>query len=332
MTTHASRPRLRLLAAACASLAMFGSVGALADTYQLNYKIPGLVKKAPVTDQEPAPEADTDFTSHTFTTCGQSGRFGPTLEQCQNAYTGAEILEQEYAFAVTSGIQEWTVPVSGMYRIEAYGASGGAHGGLGAKIQGEFSFSAGQHLKILVGQQGASHNGNSSGGGGGTFLATADNTPLLAAGGGSGGINGLPGTDGVTTEQSSQSRNYGVGYGGRIYKGDALDSTHGSGGSGFNGDGQKGGVGSPARSFVHGGIGATGYDSTGWGGFGGGGGYHNSGSNVAGGGGGYTGGHGNWGFNDYAAGGGGSFNSGSNQVNQAGANSGQGRLTITLQP
>jgi tripartite motif-containing protein 56 len=266
-----------------------------------------------------SPEPQADFVSHTFTNCGQTGRYGPSLSQCQSAYSGDEILNQEYNYGVSQGIQLWTVPVNGTYRITAKGAQcGGPLGGKGASMQGEFNLSKDNVLKILVGQKGKSHNGDSSGGGGGSFVTLSNNNPLLVAGGGSGGINGLPGDPGVSTEDSSQGRNFGIQKGGRIYNGDSLDTAHGSGGSGFLGDGERGGVDQTAKSFINGGVGATGFNSEGWGGFGGGGGYHNNASNVAGGGGGYTGGHGNLGRDSHKAGGGGSFNDGSSQMNQSG--------------
>ena len=71
----------------------------------------------------------------------------------------------------TQGIQEWTVPSSGTYQIEAYGAEGGTSinssydPGKGAKIKGIVSLAIGQKLNVLVGQQG--QNANYTGGGGG---------------------------------------------------------------------------------------------------------------------------------------------------------------------
>ena len=58
----------------------------------------------------------------------------------------------------TRGIQEWTVPTGGIYRIEASGAQGGntdGAGGLGAKIIGEFQLEKDSVCMILVGQQGS---------------------------------------------------------------------------------------------------------------------------------------------------------------------------------
>ena len=53
--------------------------------------------------------------------------------------------------SLDSGIQIWTVPATGSYTIEAYGAQGGGdYGGKGARIIGTFNLSSGDVLKILV--------------------------------------------------------------------------------------------------------------------------------------------------------------------------------------
>ena len=94
----------------------------------------------------------------------------------------------------TRGVQEWTVPASGTYRIEAWGASGGnsgsngnGNGGHGAKLNGNFTLQKNSILRLIIGQQGLSapycmwrwrhlH-----------FFNITDTVPLLVAGGGGGG-------------------------------------------------------------------------------------------------------------------------------------------------
>lgn len=72
--------------------------------------------------------------------------------------------------------QSWTVPASGKYKITAYGAQGGSgkrigEGGLGAKMEGNFSLDAGEELIIGVGNQGTAQVTNFSvGGGGASFV------------------------------------------------------------------------------------------------------------------------------------------------------------------
>ena len=94
-----------------------------------------------------------------------------------------------------SGIQQWTVPYTGDYRIETIGAAGGyglnsnngQYRGRGARLRGNFRLSKGETIQILVGQEGSINlRGQSCGGGGGTFVVRGRNTPLIIAGGGGG--------------------------------------------------------------------------------------------------------------------------------------------------
>jgi hypothetical protein len=63
--------------------------------------------------------------THTFTTCGQTGRVGPTNSQILAGYStswhGQYLRQGDYI-----GYQDWTVPVSGTYQFTARGASGHA--------------------------------------------------------------------------------------------------------------------------------------------------------------------------------------------------------------
>ena len=79
----------------------------------------------------------------TFTNCGATGRTGPTQSQVNSTYSSGNSLYGGVTIN-TQGIQEWTVPVTASYTIEAYGAQGGGdYGGKGAKIVGTFSLSSG---------------------------------------------------------------------------------------------------------------------------------------------------------------------------------------------
>ena len=118
------------------------------------------------------------FSSHTFTNCGATGKDGPTLANCTSTYSPSWTDNTNY-FNVPSnaGIQYWTVPSSGTYTIEVWGAQGGNSyngtnsGGRGARMKGNFSLTKGEILKILVGQQGGQSNGTFyyGGGGGGSY-------------------------------------------------------------------------------------------------------------------------------------------------------------------
>ena len=74
----------------------------------------------------------TSQTTYTFTNANATGQNGPSQTQVNSAYAltnlnGAVVVS-------TLGIQQWTVPLSGVYRIEANGAQGGASWGLGARM------------------------------------------------------------------------------------------------------------------------------------------------------------------------------------------------------
>lgn len=125
-----------------------------------------------------------------FTNLGTSGRLGPTS-------LGSHYSGQRHDGQVTllSGIQQWTVPYTGDYRIEAIGAAGGydkysnrgQYQGRGARMKGTFRLLKGEKIQILVGQEGGvNRRSQSSGGGGGTFVVRGSNTPLIIAGGGGG--------------------------------------------------------------------------------------------------------------------------------------------------
>ena len=121
----------------------------------------------------------------TFTNCTATGRTGPTQIQVNATYDSENSLYNSVTIN-TQGIQEWTVPSSGTYKIIVWGAQGGpkkgysdddiTRGGKGAILSGDFNLTQNWVLKIIIGQR-----GKSSGGGGGTFVAKSDNTPLIVA-------------------------------------------------------------------------------------------------------------------------------------------------------
>lgn len=285
------------------------------------------------------------FTSATFTPGGQTGRNGPSLAQARTGLTGTGVdawKSNTAFFNTSSGIQLWTVPATGTYSLNCYGAQGAdglqdgqgtpaSSGGLGARIQGNFQLTEGQVLSIVVGQRGITQTNSwgGGGGGGGTFVWVTGQTtnPLVAAGGGGcGGIGNQAQSGGQTGTSGSAGQNNG-GAGGT--GGNTSPSQGICGGGG--GQGWLGG-----QSYMCGGnftwptlfTNPTGYSSGGHdpgGGFGGGGGSYGGG----GGGGGYSGGgSGGW---SYAGrgGGGGSYNAGSSPIATGATWSGQGQVIIT---
>jgi fibronectin type 3 domain-containing protein len=275
-------------------------------------------------------------TLYTFNTCAQAGRVGPAQGQCDAAYTGTSL--QTQVVVADSGFQDWTVPFSGRWAVTAIGAAGasaavGFNGGRGAQIYGEFDWTAGQNLRLAVGQAGSGAGTSSNGGGGGgSFVYDVDgSTPLLIAGGGGGtrGFSSQHGCDASTTAFAGTGsggsstwpcslKGGGVGEGGIVSA-----VSWGSAGAGFNSNGASDnpwGTGGRAwATFLVGGTDLCG--GLGVGGFGAGGG--GGGCNGGGGGGGYSGGDGG-----HVAGGGGSFNSGANAAAAAGVGTGQGTIIL----
>ena len=141
----------------------------------------------------------------TFTSLGASGKDGPS--SLGNHYKGQD---HDGQVTLSGGIQQWTVPYTGGYRIEAVGAAGGyntynnsdQYGGRGARMVGTFNLTEGEIIQILVGQEGGIRKNVSTsassgtvvagggrgggGGGGGTFVVRGRNTSLIVAGGGGG--------------------------------------------------------------------------------------------------------------------------------------------------
>lgn len=239
-------------------------------------------------------------------------------------------------FNYTGSIVNWTVPAGvTSVRIRAKGAQGGyntssgTQPGMGATMEGDFTVTPGQILKILVGEQPSLTTGTGNGGGGGTFVTDNSNSPLIIAGGGGGSSQ--------TTDSPDKHGQVGTS-GGQGAAGGGAGGINGNGGgigpSGFQ-SGAGGGLltngldgwtsGTGGAAFVNGGAGGP-TNAPARGGFGGGG----SGSSyvVGGGGGGYSGGGSGGNSTAGVGGGGGSFNAGTNQVNTGGANSGHGQVVI----
>jgi hypothetical protein len=219
---------------------------------------------------------------YTFTNAGQTGRYGPSQTRINNTYQGTNL---EGKVVSNNGIQEWTVPADGLYRITAYGAeggisSGGTITGKGSIIKGNFNLLKKENIKILIGQKGETNTSTGGGGGGGgTFVTTLKNEPLLIVGGGAGAVYyDYLDTNLNALTTSTNNKSWGIG----------RDSAGGGGGglkeNGRDENGSRGNV--HGISFINGGLGGT---STHNGGFGGGGGA--SANNYSGGGGGYIGGN-----------------------------------------
>jgi hypothetical protein len=258
--------------------------------------------------QFPNAQAAYAFTSHTFTACGVTGPSGPDVTTCRSIYSTTWDQDND-KYNVVSGIQYWTVPATGRYYIDAYGAGGnGNYGGGGARIADTFDLTEGEVIRILVGQIQTGTNTAANAGSGGTFVVrTPFNTNgsiLIIAGGGGGTESGvsqnLVAHASINTDANNGSGTVsatGAGSGGINGSGgtSVASSNGGGGGGGFFTDGgtnswmdNKGGI-----AFVNGGGGGPlgSISPSRPGGFGGGGASRGSGmGGGAGGGGGYSGG------------------------------------------
>jgi len=260
-------------------------------------------------------------TTYSFTTAGIVGQNGPTQAQINAAYLNTNLNGSVTVLSGSlAGIQQFTIPVTGPYRIVAAGSAAGPGVGLvtysngcrGRIVQGDVFLTAGTVLKILVGQRGSTAY-TSTGGGGGSFVSTITNSCLIVGGGGGGYCTLLssptPSSDAnFSTFGNDYTGSGGGGTGGTNGAGGNGGSQWGGGGGGFIGNGTAGTAcgGTGGTSFINGGLGAgTCYSS--WGGFGGGGGTHGN-TGGGGGGGGYSGGGGSGQTpSNSAGGGGGSF-------------------------
>lgn len=277
---------------------------------------------------------------YNFTTAGATGSVGPTQSQLNSAYLNTNL---NNVVSSNNGIQSWTVPVTGPYKITAIGARGAGNGGYGAKVEGRFNLTAGQVLNMVVGQRGengsgAAYSNNGGGGGGGSFVVIGIDSLLLAAGGGGGGLPNAAGGNASTLTLGGSTLWDGAGNDGNGgYSGITNGDAAGGGGfytNGSNSNNSSQSVCEGGKAFVNGAqggaSGTNGIYYGGCGGFGGGGsGWHN-GINRGGAGGGYSGGQGGTLSASIGGGGGGSFNVGEDQNNTEAVGAGDGSIVLLL--
>lgn len=195
---------------------------------------------------------------------GSSNAYGPSYSNLITNYSsnGSWIFNLDF-FNSYNGIQQFTIPQSGYYKITTAGASGGSsytenNYGKGIICTNIKYLNTNDILNILVGQKGGKgsyikrnndHDLHGQGGGGGGTFVALSNIPILISGGGGGSgekISGGENAVGVnavnTTYSSSDSGNYSVkainGNGGElgIY---GVSRGSGCGGGGFYTDGKN---------------------------------------------------------------------------------------------
>lgn len=218
----------------------------------------------------------------------------------------------EKTFYYTGNSQSWTVPAGvTSVTIDVYGAEGGTSGpstaGLGGHVRATITVNSGETYQINVGGQGQTGSGGWNGGG---------DAPIATLAGGGGGASDIRfgGTN-------LANRILVAGGGGGV-------GDYGNGGTGGNGGGLSGSDGGgtdpgAGGTQVNGGAGMNG-GSDGVLGLGG-----STTSDGGGGGGGYYGGGGGGWYKGGGGGGSSYIQTGTNTLNEAGINSGHGRIVIT---
>ncbi len=284
------------------------------------------------------------FTTHTFTNANATGRLGPTWSAIKSAYSSASWTQNDKYLNMINdnGIQLWTVPRTGNYKIKAVGAAGinSRKYCKGRDIEITTKLNKDEVIMILVGQMGSfGVYDNQSGGGGGTFVVRgtqSEPNAILVAGGGGGSsdnnYNYVQNENSNAAAPNTGNGNDGCegGGGGGSDGSGGTNSAHSTGGAGLLGDSvgipNYTSIKSQAKSFKNGGAGAEPETNRIVGGFGGGGCSNNGES--GGGGGGYSGGGG--GGKNFNGGGGGSYSSLPKFIDNGAINGGHGKVVITF--
>ena len=270
----------------------------------------------------------------TFTSLGAKGNEGPSNT---SGYQGTPL---EGKVQLEDGIQIWRVPATGEYSVEAWGASGASSSGLGRLIGGKGARIKG-FLQIKCWRKvenSRSTGGNTwkfyrsySRGWGWRYIRHQRRQQATCYRWGWGWGASFESENGSFNGDHGQKTENGTRHGGYNGSGGNLcpvkkDNIQGSGGGGFQGDGESSVTSEGGKSFINGGKGGVSQTRSN-GGFGGGG----SATTYPGGGGGFSGGgveakeH-----KGTVAGGGGSFNGGTRQENYEGVRRGDGKVIIKL--
>lgn len=129
------------------------------------------------------------FTTHTFTNCWMTWNTWPTLVACRSSYaTSWSGNDNFFNQAHAQWIQLWTVPKTGRYSIDAYGAQGWNGTSsyiwwLWARMKGDFYLIRWEKIQILVWQRwGDNASYKSWWWWWGTFVTDSSNTPLVVSG------------------------------------------------------------------------------------------------------------------------------------------------------
>lgn len=182
-------------------------------------------------------------------------------------------------FVYTGDVQTFTVPYTGSYTVELWGAEGGTSGsgGKGGYVKGTLTLQKGDVVSVYVGGQtgwngGGSGHGRASDSGGGATDIRVNGTTLedrVAVAGGGGGWGGKStttgGAGGGLTGGNGKSGCGTLGYGGTQTAGGKGGSNHGGNGSlgqgGSNTTGSNSGGGGGGGGYYGGGAGGNDYSN-----------------------------------------------------------------------
>ncbi len=166
-------------------------------------------------------------------TINNNGNVGESTCKINTAALCPYNVGQTWDFNYTGGVQSFTVPCSGTYKLEVYGAQGGNYGsyvgGKGGYGLATFAFDKSRVLTINIGGQNGYNGGGSStggfgAGGGYTLISSNSQGTLMIAPGGGGAGNIENGYDGgnnvngtlVSSGNSGESGAGGAGGGGYL--------------------------------------------------------------------------------------------------------------------
>ncbi len=230
---------------------------------------------------------------------GTTYAVGSNYTPSANVILYARCVSYSTTFSYTGTIQTYVAPVTGAYKLETWGASGGKHyimAGYGAYATGTVNLSQGEVLYVVVGGNGghtgyyttgggtAGYNGGGKGGNGYAYSTYPDGSAYQGGGGG-GGATHIATVSGVLSSLSSYRNSVLIVAGGgggssQWLNGKYCDATIGSGGGYKGNNGGGGTLGGTLTSGYSFGQGQNGRNSTstatcaGEGGGGGGGGWY----------------------------------------------------------
>ncbi|XP_045462043.1 ALK tyrosine kinase receptor isoform X2 [Harmonia axyridis] len=100
-------------------------------------------------------------TYYKITTCGATGRFGPTPGDCTRAYNKTKVKVTVLYESSLGGMQKWVVPQDNYYTLLVFGASGGKGSSAigssrGSMVRTVVHLKKKQEIIFLVGQEGSS--------------------------------------------------------------------------------------------------------------------------------------------------------------------------------